>query len=90
MPELRFDNVKKNYGDKQALRGVSFTLKEGFYGLLGPNGAGKSTLLPYRQPARHGRVYPPEWGGCGQDGPPLPSQTGLYAPAADPLPQLYL
>lgn len=45
MPELRFDNVKKNYGDKQALRGVSFTLKEGIYGLLGPNGAGKSTLL---------------------------------------------
>ena len=43
--ELRFDNVKKNYGDKQALRGVSFTLKEGIYGLLGPNGAGKSTLL---------------------------------------------
>jgi len=45
MPELRFDNVKKNYGDKQALRGVSFTLKEGIYGLLGPNGAGVAVRL---------------------------------------------
>lgn len=32
--ELRFDHIKKNYGDKQALRGVSFTLNEGIYGLF--------------------------------------------------------
>ena len=43
--ELRFESVCKNYGKKRALRGVSFTLREGIYGLLGPNGAGKSTLL---------------------------------------------
>ncbi len=42
---LTFENVKKNYGKKEALKGVSFELTEGIYGLLGPNGAGKSTLM---------------------------------------------
>ncbi|MCR5203419.1 MAG: ATP-binding cassette domain-containing protein [Lachnospiraceae bacterium] len=42
---LAFENVKKNYGKKEALKGVSFELTEGIYGLLGPNGAGKSTLM---------------------------------------------
>ena len=58
--ELRFDHVKKNYGDKQALRGVSFTLNEGIYGLLGPNGAGKSTLLNIltgNLPATEGHIF---------------------------------
>lgn len=43
--ELVFDAVAKSYGEKRALRGVSFSLREGIYGLLGPNGAGKSTLM---------------------------------------------
>lgn len=54
--ELTVENLKKTYLTKsgffgrkiikkQALAGVSFTLKPGLYGLLGPNGAGKSTLI---------------------------------------------
>lgn len=43
--EIQISNLKKNYGQKQALAGVSMTLTEGIYGLLGPNGAGKSTLM---------------------------------------------
>ena len=43
--ELSFDSVAKSYGEKRALKGVSFVLREGIYGLLGPNGAGKSTLM---------------------------------------------
>lgn len=43
--ELKIENLKKNYGKKEALKGVSMTLSEGIYGLLGPNGAGKSTLM---------------------------------------------
>lgn len=43
--ELVFEDLKKSYGTKRALKGVSMTLTPGIYGLLGPNGAGKSTLM---------------------------------------------
>lgn len=43
--ELKFNNVSKNYGKKQALSGFSTVMSEGVYALLGPNGAGKSTLM---------------------------------------------
>ncbi|HUR66426.1 MAG TPA: ABC transporter ATP-binding protein [Chitinophagaceae bacterium] len=36
----------KNYGSFEAVKGISFEVKEGeIFGLLGPNGAGKSTSL---------------------------------------------
>src|SRR5688572_8028283 len=43
---LSVDNVFKSYGSVEALRGVSFGVKEGeIFGLLGPNGAGKTSLI---------------------------------------------
>jgi ABC-2 type transport system ATP-binding protein len=49
MPEKVIISVKgltKKYGDFEAVKGISFDVKEGeIFGLLGPNGAGKSTTL---------------------------------------------
>lgn len=39
-------NLKKKYGDVEALKGISFSIGRGeFYGLIGPNGAGKTTTI---------------------------------------------
>ena len=43
--KLEVKELCKNYGRKEALKSVSFSLTPGIYGLLGPNGAGKSTLI---------------------------------------------
>lgn len=46
MTVLKVDRLTKVYGNKQALSGISFEVKEGScFGLLGPNGAGKSTTM---------------------------------------------
>ncbi|MBL8091153.1 MAG: ATP-binding cassette domain-containing protein [Anaerolineales bacterium] len=43
---LEVKELKKNYGDFQAVKGVSFDIKEGeIFSLLGPNGAGKTTTI---------------------------------------------
>ena len=43
---ISYKNVKKIYGDLNAVDGISIDIKQGeFFGLLGPNGAGKSTMI---------------------------------------------
>jgi len=45
-PIIRVKDLHKKYDDFEAVRGISFEVKEGeIFGLLGPNGAGKSTTL---------------------------------------------
>ena len=39
-------DLRKRYGDLEAVRGISFEVQEGeIFGLLGPNGAGKTTTV---------------------------------------------
>jgi ABC-2 type transport system ATP-binding protein len=43
---IRVDQLTKRYGEKEALRGVTFAIEPGqVCGYLGPNGAGKSTTV---------------------------------------------
>jgi len=43
---IEVENLKKSFGDVEAVRGVSFKAEDGrITGLLGPNGAGKTTTL---------------------------------------------
>lgn len=43
---LQVDGISKSYGDRRAVDGVSFQVRQGqTVGLIGPNGAGKSTTV---------------------------------------------
>jgi ABC-2 type transport system ATP-binding protein len=77
-PLLSAHEVGKRYGEREALRGVSFDAHAGeLVAVIGPNGAGKTTLLSILagvQPPSEGRVsLPPSRVGW------VPQQTALYS-----------
>ncbi|MBW9153246.1 ABC transporter ATP-binding protein [Clostridium estertheticum] len=45
MNTLKVSNLNYKYGNVEAVRDISFEVKEGLVGILGPNGAGKTTTL---------------------------------------------
>jgi drug efflux transport system ATP-binding protein len=43
---IKIDNIKKSYGDIDAVKGISFEIFKGeMFGLVGPDGAGKTTTI---------------------------------------------
>jgi ABC-2 type transport system ATP-binding protein len=52
-PIICVRDLVKRYGDFEAVKGISFDVREGeIFGLLGPNGAGKSTTLEIMETLR--------------------------------------
>jgi len=46
MDAIRLEAISKQLGEREVLRNVSFTIKQGdIFGYLGPNGAGKTTTI---------------------------------------------
>ena len=82
--KLELRNIDKSFGDKEVLKGVSFTAEGGkAFGLLGRNGAGKTTSIRILM-----NVFPQNSGEVLVDGEPinydkigigyLPEERGLY------------
>ena len=64
---IKADGVRKRFGSKEALGGISCSIPDGsIYGLVGSNGAGKSTLLRILS-----GVYRPDEGSVLIDGAPV-------------------
>jgi ABC-2 type transport system ATP-binding protein len=67
---IEVDNLRKVYGSKAAVDGLSLTVPCGtFFGFLGPNGAGKSTTIRMLT-----GLIPPTSGAIKLLGMPLPEQ----------------
>lgn len=82
--ELEVKNIFKNFGNKEVLKGISFSAESGeAFGLLGRNGAGKTTSIRILMD-----VFPADSGEILIDGKPidyskirigyLPEERGLY------------
>jgi ABC-2 type transport system ATP-binding protein len=73
-PLIEVEGLERRYGERAALSGVSFSIREGeTLGLFGPNGAGKSTLL-------HTLVglLPPLAGTAHYDGEPVDERAASF------------
>jgi ABC-2 type transport system ATP-binding protein len=81
-PSLVVDAVAKSFGDRRAVRDVSFEVAPGeLVAIIGPNGAGKTTLLTML-----GGIRVPDSGTVTQHGPNadkrigwVPQQTAIYS-----------
>ena len=81
-PSLVVKGLRKCFGDREAVRDVSFEVRRGeLLAIIGPNGAGKTTLLTML-----GGIRAPDSGTVQQQGPNadkrigwVPQQTAIYS-----------
>ena len=74
---MRADSISKRYGEREALRAVSFAVEDSEkVAVIGPNGAGKTTLLQILAGA-----LPPSAGTVDVDGRVgwVPQHPALYS-----------
>src|SRR5713101_4841878 len=70
-PAIAVTDLRKYYGNKAAVDGLSLTVPRGtFFGFLGPNGAGKSTTIRVLT-----GLIPPTSGSIELLGLPMPEQA---------------
>ncbi|HXP88230.1 MAG TPA: ABC transporter ATP-binding protein [Bryobacteraceae bacterium] len=70
-PAIEVRDLRKVYGDKAAVDGLSLTVPQGcFFGFLGPNGAGKTTTIKMLM-----GLAPPTSGSIRLLGLPMPEQA---------------
>jgi ABC-2 type transport system ATP-binding protein len=70
-PAIEVENLRKIYGDKAAVDGLSFSVPRGcFFGFLGPNGAGKTTTIKMLM-----GLAPPTAGSIRLLGLPMPGEA---------------
>ena len=73
---LKIENLTFSYGKIQALKGVSFEVKQGeILSIVGANGAGKSTLMKCIA-----GLLKPQGGVISYNEEPLPNQPALLWP----------
>src|SRR5438046_8796619 len=54
MPAIDVRDLRKRYGELEAVRGISLEVEQGeVFALLGPNGAGKTTIVEILEGYRH-------------------------------------
>ena len=88
---IRVANLKKAYGEVQAVNGVSFGVDQGeIFGLLGPNGTGKTTTFSIVEgllPADSGTVNVLGLN-CNQNATEIKQKIGVQLQSTSLLPDL--
>lgn len=83
MEQLRVENLKMRYGEKEVVKGITYTIHAGeIVGLLGANGAGKSTSIRMIT-----GIEKPSEGGVFYEGKETTSQMEKYQKEIGVVPQ---
>ena len=82
---MAVSDLRKSYGDVEAVRGVTFEVRRGeIFALLGPNGAGKTTVIEILEGYRPRTAGDASVLGVIQAGPPVAGASGSASCSRNP------